>query len=359
MAERGFVRDLNLREINRAGQANTLLVNLSRIDGITDDIRLFSNNLSNFSTLPKSISVEGEDDRVIYVIETDSDGDSVVVLNADDADGYFGYSNRTILYDVNQTTSARRQFTQAEADELEAGGQISSAALALGQEIKFEVYESNGVNRFKVKDQYGINRSVTGNLVRPDRITFKNLQNMAVDRELTITDALSTGEGDVGDNIGIIADTITNNYSEINNGLSLVEYKKSRLPLGYQETFLTRRAAINGFIAISNPDNIDVTNAELDPPGLYIQPPGDGEPIRAFSDTSNPWSRDEANSRLQTTSSKITVNRLTVNNPNLQPQTAAQQHQSEANTLLGDDNYKIKVTINGVPHFLFAKLDAS
>lgn len=371
MAERGFVKDLNFREITREGQANNLLVNLTRIDGITADVKLFSNNFNNTSRLPKSIG--GED---LYVTQQDSSGEYLVVIDINGvADGYVPYSNRTLLYeelveisgDVEVRT--RRTFTQEEETALVLAN-IIGLGEAVGREMQLYVYESNTVDRFKVRDQYGINRDVSGDLVRPDIITASNIRNMAVDREDTITDAIvvdtDSGGSSTGE-IGYISAPIASNYSEIDNGLSMYTYKKSRLILGYEETFLRKQALVNGYINITNPDNISVIDPEANPPGLYIRPPTGGNPIRAFSDTSNPWARNNETGRLETTASKITAQTLILNNPNLQPSNSADQHQiptdSDGNpvtlTLDGNsgDRYKIKVEINGVPYFLFALED--
>jgi hypothetical protein len=348
MAEQGFVKELNFQEVVRAGQASSLFINLSRIDGITDDIQLFSNNLSNFSKIPPEV----------YSTELDADNEYVIILDLVTYDGYFPYSNRTALFEEDPVTGAARQFTQAEAQALVDNSIIESINEALNSIIRFTVYEANGQDRFKVKDQYGINRDVTGNLIRKDSITFRNLNNMAVDREQVIEDAITTNDdGDVSsaENSGFISAAISANYSEINNGLSLFRYKESRLPLGYKESFLTKPGVVNGYINISNPDNISVTNESLNPPGLYIRPPSGGNAIRAFSDTSNPWTRNNSTSRIETDASQITIQKFVLDTPNLQPSSSADQHQSEVNDLTGDDNYKIKVEINGVPYFLFAK----
>lgn len=346
--EQGFVQELNFQEIKRAGQASSLFINLSRIDGITDDIQLFSNNRSNFSSIPS--------DK--YGIEVDPEGGSQVVIDTNVNQGYFPYSNRTKLREQDPITGAFRAFTEAEANIVESLVDDVSASAVRGVIIEYEVYESNAEDRFKIKDQYGINRTPTGNLIRSDYITFKNLYNMAVDREPTIVDAITTNDdGDVSsaENIGIISASVASNYSEVNNGLALFKYKESRLPLGYKETNLNKPAVTSGYINISNPDNVDVTDENANPPGLYIRPPSGGNAIRAFSDTSNPWERNNSTSRLETQAETITIQKLVLNTPDLQPSDSTQQVQTESNDLTGNDNYKIKVEINGVPYFLFAK----
>lgn len=355
--EKGFVKELNFREITREGQANNLLVNLTRIDGITADIKLFSNNFSNTSRIP-NIDFNGDD---IYVTELDSDGEWVVVLDVNGvADGYVSYSNRTLLYEEeiqpDGTSLGRRAFTQAEEDEIVAA-QAAARGDVVGREIRFTVYESNTVDRFKVRDQYGFNRKPQYTLIRPDAITAKNIRNMAVDREPTITDSINVddiGDGGANLNTGYISAPISSNYAEIDNGLAMYTYKKSRLPLGYEPSLLTKRSTINGYINISNPNNVSVINPDLDPPGLYIRPPTGGAPIRAFSDTSNPWIRiNNPNNKLETTAVKITVQSLSASNPNLRPSDEAQQPKSENNNLEGT-RYKIPAIIDGVPYFLFA-----
>jgi hypothetical protein len=362
--ERGFVKDLNFREITREGQANNLFVNLTRIDGITADIKLFSNNFNNISVLPAKI--ESGD---IYKTELDASGEYVIILDINGvADGYVPYSNRTRLREIRveqigeSTVETIRTFTQAEENQIVAA---SNGTIGIGQVVDREmiltVYEANVVDRFKVKDQYGFNRNVEGDLVRPDIITKANLRNMSVDREDTITDSISvdneSGDINATNNVGYISAPIATNYSEIDNGLSMFRYKQSRLVLGYEETSLSKPAVVDGYINITNRENVDVTDLENNPPGLYINPPTGGSPIKAFSDTSNPWEKVEdwnIGDRLITTAQKITVQRLVLDNPKIQPTTFESRPKVESNNLLGNNKYKVKVEIDGVPYFLFA-----
>jgi len=289
----GFVKSLNLLET--PSDADRGILNNLGGEGIVDDIRLFSGNLKKTSSLLAS--------------EYTTDGNVIIVTG----DGRVPFSNRTVVRHSN---------------------------------VDYTVTASNAVDRFELRDSSGNPFVPTSDLVRSDAVTFENLSNMNVTRRVAVQDVgSSSGATDASDTSesGIYnLRSIASNYSIIEEGLAIYYYKKSRIPLTYEDSSFSRRLTFTGNIRITNVDNVAQSTTS---PGLFIKGPGGS--VRAFSDVSNPWSENPTGSKLETTANNAAAYDLVLNGPDLIVPTS--EIQSESGNA-GDYTHKMKVMVKSGSH---------
>lgn len=262
----GFVKSLNLLESEAEGDAG--IFNNIGGEGIVNDLRLFSGNLKKESVLLAS--------------EYTTDGNIIIVT----ADGRVPFSNRTIVVHNAQ---------------------------------EYKVVRSNALDRFELVDSSGTNFVPTGDLTRSDAVTFENLSNMSVTRLVAVRDTgtssstAASGSTAIDDESGIYnLRTIAANYSVIEEGIGIYYYKKNRIPLTYEDSSFDKRLTFKGNIRITNSGN---EPQSADSPGLFIKGPTGS--VRAFSDTSNPWTENPTGSKLQTTANNTSAYSLVLNGPNV------------------------------------------
>jgi len=269
MSERGFVITENLRESDNATKDQRILNNLGG-EGTAGNFELFSGNLRNVSTIPSGSY-------------TYSGG----FYNTDTDDGYVAFSNRTTVNLVRD------------------GAVVATGTVTL----------SDGISKFQIlnDDQNPIAPgSPNADLVRSDAVTTENIINLRPIRLETIADSgaengnfLAT-EGQSEQDI-LNTRTIAQSYDIIDSALSIYYFKKSRLPLSYEDNIFTQNVFTDGYIRIVNDDNVPRGPTS---PGLFIVQDGIAE--RAFEGEDNPWS--EVGSTL-VTSANAAVNTLTATNP--------------------------------------------
>lgn len=289
----GFVKSLNLQET--PSEADRGIFNNLGGEGIVEDIRLFSGNTRRQSVLLAS--------------EYTTDGDDIIVTG----DGRVPFSNRT------QVTHNGTTYT---------------------------VTLSNALDRFQLRTAGGNAFVPTGDLVRSDEITIDNLSNMNVRRNQVVRDAGSGAQQSdttsTNEESGGIFNfrSIAGNYSVIEEGLGIYYYKKSRIPLTYEDSIFNRRVTFNGNIRITNGTNEPQSDTS---PGLFIKGPTGA--VRAFSDISNPWS--ENGTKLQTTANNAAAYDLVLNQPDLLVPTS--EIQSESGDA-GSYTHKMKVMVKSGSH---------
>ena len=302
----GFVKSLNLLESGNESDVG-VLENLAGT-GITEDIVLFSGNLRRLSTLEANA----------YSYDS-STGDLVVTR-----EGRVAFSNRTRVF--NGST-------------------------------EYVVFSSNGLDRFRVRLATSTSTNdddnsveITGDITRSNAVTTDNIINMSVDRRPTVSEnavSIDDDSGDVGGSDGGVfnSTSIAANYGYANEAIGLYYYRLSNIPVTYQESVFSKRVTISGGLRITNDSNQDVTQSTA--PGIFIVS-ADGNKIRAFSDTSNPWT--PSGTFLETDSSRIAVGRLVLNNPNF----VGLSTNSESGST-NDYTHKMKVEIDGEPYYLLLK----
>jgi hypothetical protein len=291
----GYVKSLNLLESDSASDAG-ILENIGGA-GIVADMQLLSGNLSRVSTVPASAYT--------------TSGNKITMTG----DGYVAFANRNVV------THAGTKYT---------------------------VTASDGELEFELRDSLGNAFVPTGTLTRSDAISNPNLENMDVERLIAVRDSSSgvQGGGDIDEETGIYnLRSISSNIDLIEEGLGIYAYKKSRIPLTYKDSDFRKRLTFNGNIRITNDSLVNVGDAGA--PGLFIQGPS-GAAVRAFSDVSNPWSKEGTGnggttSRIETTASKSSVYELVLNEPNFT--VPGSLLQSESGNASDDYTHKMKVSV--------------
>lgn len=288
----GYVKSLNLLEAD--AEADRGIFDNIAGPGISNDIQLFSGNLKKTSVL-----AAGE-----YAVSN-----GVVTVTAD---GRVPFSNRTIV-----THNGRN----------------------------YKVVLSDGQTQFRLIDVLnGSTLTPTMDLIRSDAVTFENLANMDAERIEAVRDSgagLSTTDNNNEAGIYNLR-TIAQNYEVIEEGLGIYFYKKSRIPLTFKDSSFNRRLEFAGNIRITNSANLPQSTTS---PGLFIKGPAGA--VRAFSDTSNPWTEVSSGAKLETTANHAAVYSLVLNGPNLVLPT------SQIHTESGDArNYthKMKVSVKSGSH---------
>lgn len=314
----GFVRDLNLIESDTGALDRGILDNLGGAN-ITTDLLLFD---GNFKFVSKLISSD-------YSV----DASNIVTVSGE---GKVAFSDGTKISLESEATN-----------------------------FNHEVFDSNGIDKFKVKNSSGTTITPSGTLRRNDGVSFNNLSNLSSKR-LETNPSASTGIGaDDGASDLFNAFSSAAQVDYINGQLGLYYYKRERIPLTFEDSSFDSTVNFRGSVMIVDNDATVSTVPGPTTPGLFIvdaSNPGAGS-TRAFSDASNPWddtvsgvlSTTEANSQPNTLRLKPNTtgsNPASSSTPNLQ--TTSNLIVSETNAI-SSYNFKLPVTVNEETFFLLLK----
>jgi hypothetical protein len=307
----GFVKSSNLVESNTGGLDRAILDNLGGPNISSDVLLLDGNTKFTAKLIASDYTVSG----------------GIVFVNGSTSEGKVAFSNGTLLSHN-------------------------------GGAYQYTVRNSNGVDRFQLYTSGNVLFNPTGTLRRNDTVTGVHLSNLS--RKRLVTDVgSSTGIGvGLGSADLFNQQSINGQVSYINGQIALFYYKRGRVPLTYQNSTFNLPIRFNGAFRITNDANLD-TNLNTSP-GLFIidaNSPG-SSPIRAFSDTSNPWAL--ASGALQTTetNAQCSVLKLQPTNPivNINLDSTGNNHSVSQTNSVGSYTHKMPVLVNGQQYFLLLKL---
>jgi hypothetical protein len=313
----GFVANANLIESNTGGSDTNILNNLGGLGGaaVKDDILLFDGN-SKF---------------ISFLIATDyTVTANVITVNGSTSEGKVAFSD---------------------------GTKISHN----GGAYDLTVVNSNGIDKFQLKNSSNVLFTPTGIIRRSDAITGTNLANLSVKRLITDVGGNTGVSGSQGSSDLFNSGTIPAQTDYIAGNIALYYYKKGRVPLTQEATVFNTKAIFGGPLRISNDANLDTTLNSS--PGLFIVDTGNlsTDPIRAFTDTSNPWT--VVGSNLVTTESNAQASTLKLTNTSgVAPVSAGTRIQTTADIIgteqigIADYTHKMPVVVNGQQFYLLLKV---
>jgi len=290
MAEaQGFDISQNLGESNSGDSDRRILSNLVET-GIEGDFILFAGNLRAFS-------------------EIDSNTFTV------DANGKCTITEVGILPFSDETPVSVVEYTN-ETDQQEQSGASTLRTLT--------TFGSNGTDSFRLKDENGnpvtdssLFKGALLSLRRSDTVTNANLQNVKRTR-IPAVDPAQRDTTDIG-NLTILGGVnVAGAYANADSSISVLQFAKQSVPLTFRDSILTNKNIVfDGNIRILNASNVAVAGND-DAPGLFIV--AGTTPLRAFSDTSNPWDTFTNDSvsgpSLKTSASTATVATIQIKNDN-------------------------------------------
>lgn len=305
----GFVKSNNLVESNTGGLDRAILDNLGG-PNISNDILLFDGN-SQF--ISKLIATD-------YTVVN-----GIVTVNGTTKEGRVAFSNGTRL-------------------SHDGGNYI------------YIVKNSNGVDKFQVYTFEGnVLFSPTGVLRRSDVVTGINLANLS--RKRLVTDVgTSTGIGTgQGSQDLFNRSTVNGQVSFINGQIGLFYFKRTRVPLTYENTSFKLPVRFDGSFRITN-DLVGNQSVA----GLFIVDTNNpaANPVRAFGDTTNPWSTNSGAIVTTETTALCSVLKLKPStstvNINFDGTAVAGLIVTETNTV-ASYTHKLPVVVNGQQYFLLLK----
>lgn len=307
----GYVQILNLSESDSLNNDTSAINNLGGT-GIANDIRLFSNNVSNETTIEA---------------------------------GTFTVQQKYAILDTNVYEIALSNRTKVSHN---------------GQNLI--VVNSNGVDRFRLEDNDGlvITPNASFDIVRQDIVRLSNIQNLIRSGISTNqTQNAFSGEDaiDVGES-SITASSVSNRrilleeeFSVINSTLDKYRFDRTFSIVTDIPQSFDRRVRYRSTITITNDDSISLptTPGTTDnAPGIFIASDTDAQ--RAFSNNNNPWSNTVLGSGyMVTSSSKATIASLVLTNPDFE--SLATNTVSSSN-VVQDYTHKIETIINGETYYL-------
>lgn len=312
----GFVRDLNFQESDTGALDRGILDNLGGIN-ITDDLLLFDGNTkfrakllaADYSVANNIVTVTGE--------------------------GKVAFSDGTKL----SLTANPNTFNHT-------------------------VFNSNGVDKFQVKNSSNSTITPSGILRRNDTVTAINLGNLSVKR-LQTSSASTSGVSADADSGGDVFNqfTINSQVAYIESQIGLFYYKRGRIPRNYELSTFSQKINFEGSLTIKDSAATGSSTPTNSTPGLFIVDANapDTVPVRAFSDSSNPWS--EVTNALHTDEDNAVANVLNFSpagsyagdTPNIESVNAAGSGVTllvTTNTAVSAATKKLAVQINGEPFFL-------
>jgi len=310
----GHIIKRALNESDTAGKDRLILDNLTSEAGVgaSADIELFINNFRNTST--------------IYSDEYELDGELIILTNA------------TIIPFANN-------------NKIQVDG------------ITAYVYESNGIDKFKLRRVNGSSYIPTGDIVRNDSVTYENILNLSPDRypstktsndsnqtELSAASVVSeSGTENITDIYGQYS--INSLITEIDNVVNNYIYKKSNSILLNKENLLYDKLEIEGSVKVLNLDEfgnkvqIQETLEDTDS-GVYIISE-ELTPLRAFGDNTNPWDTTTNGGYNTTQSTQMTVGNIFLTDPDITGPTVTTIPSTSI-----DATHKIPVMVNGELYYL-------
>lgn len=310
----GHIIKRSLNESDTAGKDRLILDNLTSEAGIgaSADIELFINNFRNTST--------------IYSDEYELDGENIVLTN-------------TLLIPF------------ANNNKVQVDG------------ITAYVYESNGINKFKLRRVNGSPYVPNGDIVRNDSVTYDDIVKLSPERypptktsndpnqtELSPSSVVSnSGTDDITDIYGRYS--VNTMITEIDNVVNNYIYKKSNSILLNKENLLYDRLIIEGSVKVLNLDEfgnkiqVQETLEDADP-GVYVIS-DELNPLRAFSDNTNPWDTTTNSGYNTTQSSETTVGNIFLTDPDITGLTVTIIPSTSI-----DATHKLPVMVNGELYYL-------
>ena len=313
----GFVANANLIESNTGGLDESILNNLGGLGGaaVKNDILLFDGNLKFISFL---IATD-------YTVATNT-----ITVNGSTSEGKVAFSD---------------------------GTKISHN----GGAYDLTVVNSNGIDKFQLKNSSNVLFTPTGTIRRSDAITGTNLANLSVKRLVTDVGGNTGVSGSQGSSDLFNSGTIPAQTDYIAGNIALYYYKKGRVPLTQEATVFNTKAIFGGPLRISNDANLDTTLNSS--PGLFIVDTGNlsTDPIRAFTDTSNPWTVVGSNRVTTESNAQASTLKLT-NTSGVAPVSAGTRIQTTADIIgteqigIADYTHKMPVVVNGQQFYLLLKV---
>src|SRR6056300_1404239 len=304
---RGFVEALNLFESQDAKSARSILDNLAG-SGINLDVRLFANNLNNREEVNiTEYNIEIAQD-VLYTVNN-----TVATSGCDITDYYIfvvatnrrdivPFSNDTVLFVIDNDGSRRFHIVK-NSDTLK----------------EFQLFNLDGVTVGTRNSWADFSLLENKTLYIDDSVLLANMTNFSKDRPVLndgsnpeasfvpIDPDLTDDPTAIGgtpavltavdpDNNFLKATSYATYTDDIDDSFNQFYFKESSSILSYRHNSYTRPLTLDGFVKITNDDNIsfDPEDPEFDDttfPGLYIV--ANGISKRAFSDTTNPWNQEE------------------------------------------------------------------
>jgi hypothetical protein len=292
----GFVIDLNLSESSDGASDARVLDNLG-ISPISDDIRIFAGNLRNVDIISSN--------------NYTTSGNDIIITE----EGIVPFSNRTIVSH---------------------------------SESSYTVSDSNGIDRFRLRDSSNNYFVPTDDLERSNAVLFENFENLKKEKlETNIENSdedLSLDENTQVFGIRTIEQNIQSLLS-LNNSFY---FKKGRVPLTFEESVFDRELVFSGAIRITNDDEDPQTSTS---PGIFIVS-GDTS-VRGFTDLSNPWQETtiSGNNYLETTANNASVQDLILNDPNI----SGISVQSESGDVVEDFTHRVQISVNGEQYSILLK----
>ena len=327
----GFVRTLNFQESNTAVLDKGILDNLGGIN-VNADILLFDGNTKFVSKL---------------------------VANEVGLANDYSVSNNVV------TVTGEGKVAFSDDTKISFQGAPSS--------FIYTVFNSNGVDKFQIKDANGVTQSPSGTpptygtLRRSDHVTQENLSNLSTKR-LETNGSISSGISADGDAGGDVFNQFTSNaqVAYIEDKIGLFQYKRSRVPRNYELSTFSVPVKFSGAINIINSVATSSTVPSNSSPGLFIVDASNpsATAVRAFSDASNPWS--EVTDALHTDENNAQADRLFFDPAgsyaNDTPNIECVNESGAGVTLLvtqtntvSSATHKLPVSVNGETFFLLLK----
>jgi hypothetical protein len=227
----------------------------------------------------------------------------------------------------------------------------------------YKVTNSNGVDRFQLYTTGASPTLFTPTapfkiLRRDDTVTGINLSFLSVKRlstDINSTSGIGIGQGSAD---LFNSQSINTQVSYIGGQIGLFYYKRGRVPLTYQTSTFSLPIKFNGAFRITNDANLD-TQLNTSP-GLFIidsNSPGTS-PVRAFSDSSNPWEKVTDAIQTTQTAAQCSVLKLQPSNSsiNINFDSTGNNHTLTQTNSVGSYTHKLPVLVNGQQYFLLLKL---
>lgn len=301
---RGYVQESNLGESDIRDADRRILNNLGG-GNISDDISLFSNNLRNYSTLSTaSYTVDGDKIKI---------NDNFIVP----------FANTTnILYNG----------------------------------IPYTVANSNLIDSFQLIDSGGevfVPTAPLLDIIRKDAIVSTNIQNLNPERIKTKlardNNLASGGWYDI-----YSVNTVDQDITAIEEYIEVFQYKSQTTLMADRKNIIQSNFKLNGTVVVTNLDSngnpitgqTAITNTD---PGLFVT--NGSTTVRAFSDSSNPWTAETNSGVTSTESSAITVKNLIVTDLSIKKLTIFDDAGS-----VQSFTHSYPVEINGEIYYLLCKI---
>lgn len=322
----GFVRTLNFQESKNASLDRGILDNLGG-GTVTNDILLFDGNSQGISKLLGA--------------DYTQTGGTVTVTG----EGKVAFSDGTKV-------------------------SIAGSGFAGASSFVYEVFNSNGIDKFQVKNAGGSTVNPSGTLRRSNFVSRENLANLSVKRLVT-SPSSQDGAGGVGSSGGDVFNSFSANAQTqyIEEQAALFYYKRSRTPRNYELSTFSTAVKFSGTITIISSTATSTTEPSDTSPGLFIVDASapSVDPVRAFSDSSNPWTQvatSTANGALHTDENAAQANTLffdpvSGNTPNFECVTESGSSANLIVTLASGSEiavstatHKLPIVVNGETYFL-------